>query len=180
MKSSGTTEFWRAYRDLPVSVREVARKNYRLWQQNSRHPSLHFKKTGKLWSIRVGIGHRALAIETSDGYCWVFQLTFLHRPAEAEKLQVVAALERLLGLFRQMLRQRGGKIVRLARLEGALIGTGLDLVEQDIAAPAEARRGAEGVKPGRGSGSLIENQEILSPRDFCDKLPQKSGWLLIG
>jgi len=165
---------------LPVSVREVARKNYRLWQQNSRHPSLHFEKAGKLWSIRVGIGHRALAIETSDGYCWVFQLAFLHGAAKAEKLQVVAAFERLLGLLREVPRQCGREMVHLALHEGALIGAGLDLVEQDVATPAKARRGADVVKASCGSGRLIENQEILSPWDFCDKLPQKSGWLHIG
>jgi len=37
-----------------------------------RHPSLHFKRIGNVWSIRVGIGHRALAIETADGFCWIW------------------------------------------------------------------------------------------------------------
>jgi len=71
MKSSGTTKFWKAYRELPSSVREVARKNYWLWQANPQHPSLYFKKIGKLWSIRVGIAHRALAVKVTDGFCWV-------------------------------------------------------------------------------------------------------------
>ncbi|CDI00961.1 hypothetical protein BN873_10217 [Candidatus Competibacter denitrificans Run_A_D11] len=30
------------------------------------HPSLHFKKVGKLWSVRVGSTHRALAVEDGD------------------------------------------------------------------------------------------------------------------
>lgn len=72
MKSSGTSKFWQAYRQLPESIRELARKNYRLWMRDPRHPSLHFKKIGGVWSIRVGIGHRALAIETADGYCWIW------------------------------------------------------------------------------------------------------------
>lgn len=72
MKSSGTNKFWRRYQALPVPVRELARKNYRLWMRDPRHPSLHFKKIGSVWSIRVGIGHRALAIETAGGYCWIW------------------------------------------------------------------------------------------------------------
>jgi hypothetical protein len=72
MKSSGTTKFWRAYASLPAAVREVARKNYQLWQDDPKHPSLHFKKIREVWSIRVGISHRALAIETADGFCWIW------------------------------------------------------------------------------------------------------------
>lgn len=42
--SQGTRVFWELYRDLPVEVRESARKAYRRWQQDAFHPSLHFKK----------------------------------------------------------------------------------------------------------------------------------------
>src|SRR5690348_5148781 len=72
MKSSGTTRLWKTYRELPASVRELARKNYRLWISDPRHPTLHFMRIGVLWSIRVGIGDRALAVETADGFCWVW------------------------------------------------------------------------------------------------------------
>jgi hypothetical protein len=43
MKSKATRRFWLAYNELPVQVKTLARKNYRLWQQNQQHPSLHFK-----------------------------------------------------------------------------------------------------------------------------------------
>ena len=36
------------------------------------YPSLHFKKVGKLWSVRVGIDHRALAVKDGDDYIWVW------------------------------------------------------------------------------------------------------------
>ena len=46
MKSFATAAFWRHYRALPVALRHLALKNYRLWKENPRHPSLHFKKVG--------------------------------------------------------------------------------------------------------------------------------------
>jgi hypothetical protein len=33
---------------------------------------LHFKKLGKFWSARVGLHHRALAIEVEGGMLWVW------------------------------------------------------------------------------------------------------------
>jgi hypothetical protein len=36
MTSSTTPDFWAAYRALPQNVRELARKNYRLWQETLR------------------------------------------------------------------------------------------------------------------------------------------------
>jgi hypothetical protein len=33
---------------------------------------LHFKKVGKLWSVRVGAHYRALATEVEGGMYWVW------------------------------------------------------------------------------------------------------------
>src|SRR5213592_508033 len=56
MKSSTTPDFWVAYQVLPERVRNLARKNYLLWQENPAHPSLHWKQLAPgLWSIRVGL-----------------------------------------------------------------------------------------------------------------------------
>ena len=61
MKSSTTPDFWAAYRGLPQNVRELARKNYRLWQENTSHRSLDWKQlTPGLWSVRIGLKYRAL------------------------------------------------------------------------------------------------------------------------
>ena len=49
--------------ELPDPVKKLAEKNFKLLQSDSRHPSLHFKKIGDLWSARVGLDYRALAIE---------------------------------------------------------------------------------------------------------------------
>lgn len=51
---------------------KLARKNFSLLQENPRHPSLHFKKIGRLWSARVGKNYRVLAVEDSAGYIWVW------------------------------------------------------------------------------------------------------------
>ena len=73
MKSLTTADFWRAYAKLPSKMKEQARKAYQLWQENSLHPSLHFKKVGKnLWSARVSDGYRALALKKDDDYYWIW------------------------------------------------------------------------------------------------------------
>ncbi len=46
VNSRANARFWQAYRQLPPTLRTLARKNYRLWRQNPRHPSLRFKKVG--------------------------------------------------------------------------------------------------------------------------------------
>ena len=50
---------------LPQRVKETAKKNYQLWQGNPFHPSLEFKEIKSkenIWSVRVGIGWRALGV----------------------------------------------------------------------------------------------------------------------
>lgn len=71
MKSSTTSDFWAAYRDLPPGVRTQARKAYRLWLENARHPSLRFEKKGNYWSVRVSGGYRALG-RIQDGVMYWF------------------------------------------------------------------------------------------------------------
>jgi hypothetical protein len=65
-----TSAFWESYSRLPEAVRRLADANYELLRADSRHPSLHFKPVGKLWSVRVEIGHRALAVNNEDGPVW--------------------------------------------------------------------------------------------------------------
>jgi hypothetical protein len=60
---------------LPVQVKTLARKNYRLWQQNQQHPSLHFKKlTGgeSRFSVRIGDHYRAIGHFVGDTIEWVW------------------------------------------------------------------------------------------------------------
>ena len=53
-------------------IRELADKNFHLLKTNPKHPSLCFKKIGKLWSARVGIAHRALAVEDAEDFIWIW------------------------------------------------------------------------------------------------------------
>jgi len=62
--------FWLAYKALPLSIKRIADINYALLKENPKYPSLHFKKSGRYWSVRAGIHHRALAVEIEDGLLW--------------------------------------------------------------------------------------------------------------
>jgi hypothetical protein len=65
-----TADFWECYKRLPEAVRQLADGNYALLRADPRHPSLHFRRVGRLWSVRVGIGYRALAVDDPDGPIW--------------------------------------------------------------------------------------------------------------
>lgn len=67
-----TARFWTCFYALPEPVQKLARRNFERLKENPRHPSLHFKKVGELWSARVGRSHRALATEDELGYVWVW------------------------------------------------------------------------------------------------------------
>jgi hypothetical protein len=70
MRHFASRKFWDAYQALPESVRALADKNYALLKVDPRHPSLHLKRVGDYWSVRVGLGYRALAVEVDDGLLW--------------------------------------------------------------------------------------------------------------
>ena len=59
--------FGRCYDALPVNIQQLADKNFALLQADPSHPSLHFKKVGRFRSARVGLQHRALAVEVEGG-----------------------------------------------------------------------------------------------------------------
>lgn len=67
-----TPQFWSYFDRLPDPVQDLARQNFDLLKQNPRHPSLHFKKVGRFWSARVGVKHRALAVEDGVDFIWVW------------------------------------------------------------------------------------------------------------
>jgi hypothetical protein len=48
----------------------IADKSSALLKQDPHHPSLHFKKIGRFWSVRIGLRYRALAVEADDGLIW--------------------------------------------------------------------------------------------------------------
>jgi hypothetical protein len=62
--------FWAHYRRLPEDVRLLADESYRLLRRDPKHPSLHFKRIGRFWSVRVGLHYRALAVEHESAMVW--------------------------------------------------------------------------------------------------------------
>ena len=70
-RSLATPGFWELYRALPKEIRQLARKNYRLWSKDPFHPSLRFKKVGvEDWSVRLGTNHRAVGRFLRDDFVW--------------------------------------------------------------------------------------------------------------
>jgi hypothetical protein len=71
--SKTTERFRRAYAALPQHVQDRARSAYQQFRANPQHPSLRFKQvhaTRAVYSVRVGLGYRALAVRDSDVYIW--------------------------------------------------------------------------------------------------------------
>jgi len=48
----------------------LADRCYAQLKTNLSHSSLHFKEIGKCWSARVGLHHRALAVENGENRAW--------------------------------------------------------------------------------------------------------------
>ena len=69
-KHKATGDYWLYYRQLPAEIQSIADKNIALLKSNPRHPSLQFKKVGKVWSVRIGLHYRALAAEVPNGFLW--------------------------------------------------------------------------------------------------------------
>lgn len=70
MKHLASRRFWQCYDALPPEVRGVADANYALLKSDPRHPSLHFRRVGRFWSVRVGLHYRALAVEAGEDLLW--------------------------------------------------------------------------------------------------------------
>jgi hypothetical protein len=72
LRHVASPRFWALYHALPADVRELADKNYALLKSDPRHPSLHFKRIGELWSVRVGDHYRALGTDVKEGIYWIW------------------------------------------------------------------------------------------------------------
>lgn len=70
MKYFASPSFWELYEKLPAAIQELADKNFELLKENPKHPSLHLKRVGKYWSVRVGMKYRALGVEIEEGLLW--------------------------------------------------------------------------------------------------------------
>ena len=70
MKHRTNPKFWQFYAQLPGEIQRLADENFELLKADPRHGSLHFKKVGRMWSVRVGIHYRAAAVEDGSDIIW--------------------------------------------------------------------------------------------------------------
>jgi len=70
LKHHAAPDFWSCYQRLPGGIQQAANKSFALLKQDPRHPSLQFRKLDSVWSARVGLHYRALAVEVADGFLW--------------------------------------------------------------------------------------------------------------
>ena len=70
MRHRTNQKYWLFYAQLTEEIQRLADANYELLKADSRHPSLHFKKVGRMWSVRIGIHYRATAVEYGSDIVW--------------------------------------------------------------------------------------------------------------
>jgi hypothetical protein len=59
--------------ELPAEVQQSAQRAYALFQRDPAHPGLQFKRLHadrQTYSIRIGLGHRALGIRFDETLVW--------------------------------------------------------------------------------------------------------------
>ena len=82
LKHYASPSFWEEYEKLPENIKKLADKNFELLKENPYHPSLHLKKIGRYWSVRVGKKYRAIGIEIGKGIIWFW----IGKHSEYEKI----------------------------------------------------------------------------------------------
>ena len=75
MRHRADKDFWQHYRSLSQEIQTRADRQFSLLKTSPHHPSLQFKKVAEvrgqdLYSARVTLDYRALALKRSDGYLW--------------------------------------------------------------------------------------------------------------
>lgn len=64
--------FWKLFDQLPEDIQGLAEKRYQLFSSNPGHPSLHLKRVGGFWCVRVTDAYRALAVRDGNKFTWVW------------------------------------------------------------------------------------------------------------
>jgi len=69
-RSFASERFWQLYRKLPVEVQRLADRQYELFREDPFHPSLHLKQVGEVWTVRIGLSHRAIGYREGEIFRW--------------------------------------------------------------------------------------------------------------
>lgn len=81
--------YWRYFDELPHDVRVRAEKNYLLWKENPKDPSLRFKRIHPdlpIYSFRVGLHYRTVGVQSDDNriiWFWIGPLEAYARIIES-------------------------------------------------------------------------------------------------
>ena len=73
MNSKTTKRFRQMLSKLPKDIRQQAREAYKLFSENSRHPSLQFKKihsTESIYAARININYRVVGVVDNGEIIW--------------------------------------------------------------------------------------------------------------
>lgn len=82
LKHYASPSFWERYKELPENIKNLADKNFDILKRNPYYPSLHLKKVGNYWSVRVSKKYRAIGIEIEEGIVWFW----IGKHSEYEKM----------------------------------------------------------------------------------------------
>ena len=75
MKSHALPSFWKQFAKLSPTVQRRAHRAYHLWRTNPFASSLRFKRVSErepIYSVRIGLSHRALGLLEGDAIYWYF------------------------------------------------------------------------------------------------------------
>lgn len=73
MNSRTTKRFRQMLAKLPSNIRQQAKGAYKLFTENSHHPSLQFKKvhdTEPIYAVRININYRAVGVFDNGEIVW--------------------------------------------------------------------------------------------------------------
>ena len=73
MISHTSKNFWKLYRKLPQNIRELARKQYKIFTKDPYHASLHFKcvhSIKPIYSARITKDYRVVGVLSDSVIVW--------------------------------------------------------------------------------------------------------------
>lgn len=71
IRSFALPSFWDCYHALPLQVRDLADKQFRLFRENPAHPSVGFARKGEVWTAEIGRSYRAIGRRHGEDVYWV-------------------------------------------------------------------------------------------------------------